>query len=84
MEFVCLFACLFACLWDTDETPAGRTELCFFRMEKAESTESKFSFKLFLRIRPQKNGNTDLMDYLNVKDSKHLRLEVPEDSVVGF
>lgn len=53
-------------------------------MEKAESTESKFSFKLFLRIRPQKDGNTDLMDYLNVKDSKHLRLEVPEDSVVRF
>ena len=53
-------------------------------MEKTDSPDNKFSFKLFLRIRPQKNGKTDVMDYLTVKDSKHLHLTVPEDSVVLF
>ena len=52
------------------------------KMEKTDSPDNKFSFKLFLRIRPQKNGKTDVMDYLTVKDSKHLHLTVPEDSVV--
>ena len=51
-------------------------------MDKTDSPDNKFSFKLFLRIRPQKNGKTDVMDYLTVKDSKHLHLTVPEDSVV--
>lgn len=51
-------------------------------MEKLEKIESKCPFKLFLRVRPQKNGNTTLLDFYNPKDSKHMHIISPKDSFV--
>ena len=51
-------------------------------MESTEQTETKFPFKLYLRIRPRKNGQTELLDFFSLKDEKVMHVAVPEDSLV--
>ncbi len=46
------------------------------------ATETKFPLLLSLRIRPHKNGDTDLLPYYVLKDSKSLHVEIPKDSNV--
>ena len=43
--------------------------------------EAKNPFRLYLRIRPQKNGNMALMDFYKTSDSKYLHVNIPKDAV---
>ena len=52
--------------------------------DKSDATEVKHPFKLYLRIRPQKNGNTQLIPCYAPKDNKSFHVIVPEDSVVAI
>lgn len=52
------------------------------QMEKSEIVEKKHPFRMFLRIRPQKNGKMEPTEYLHPQDSKTLKVTVPEDSQV--
>lgn len=54
----------------------------FMQMEKSEIVEKKHPFRMFLRIRPQKNGKMEPTEYLHPQDSKTLKVTVPEDSQV--
>lgn len=52
-------------------------------MSKKEPVTKTYNFQSFLRIRPQKNGKTDLIDSYKLNDGKSIELISPEDSVVG-
>ncbi|KAK8828266.1 hypothetical protein WA538_002777 [Blastocystis sp. DL] len=48
--------------------------------EKREGNETKYPFRLFLRVRPSKDGKTELLNCLQPKDATTLKVLVPEDS----
>ena len=52
-------------------------------MEKQEEKETKYEFLSFLRIRPQKNGSTELIDSYQYRGGKELHINSPENSIVG-
>ena len=51
--------------------------------EKREGNETKYPFRLFLRVRPSKDGKTELLNCLQLKDATTLKVLVPEDSQVS-
>lgn len=51
--------------------------------EKREGNETKYPFRLFLRVRPSKDGKTELLNCLQPKDATTLKVLVPEDSQVS-
>lgn len=54
------------------------------KVDKTEKVESKYPFKLFLRVRPQKNGSVTLNAFYNPKDSKVMHITIPKESNVLF
>ena len=52
-------------------------------MEKQDEKETKYEFLSFLRIRPQKNGSTELIDSYLYRGGKALQINSPDTSIVG-
>ena len=52
--------------------------------EKRDGNEAKYPFRLFLRVRPSKDGKTELLNCLQPKDTTTLKVMVPEDSQVSI
>lgn len=51
--------------------------------DKSNATEIKHAFNLYLRIRPQQNGSTQLSSCFVPKGNKTFHVIVPNDSVVA-
>lgn len=51
-------------------------------MDKSDKKETKYPLKLYLRIRPQRNGKQELLDFYKPKDEKEMHINVPNDSIV--
>lgn len=51
-------------------------------MEKSDKSQTEYSFKYFLRVRPQRNGKKELQEYYKPKDAKIMHVDIPKDTEV--